>query len=85
VTLVTTIADQVAIALENARLLSDAQRRAVRERLISEITARIRSSATMEGVLNAAVREIGQATGASFAAIDLELPSGMISIERDLT
>jgi len=74
VTLVNTIADQVAIALENARLLSDAQRRAARERLISEITARIRSSATIEGVLNAAVREIGQATGAQYAAIDLELP-----------
>jgi len=28
----------------------------------------------MEGILNAAVREISQATGANFAAIDLELP-----------
>jgi GAF domain-containing protein len=50
------------------------QRRAAREQLIGEVTARIRSSATMDGILNVAVREIGQVTGASFAEIDLELP-----------
>ena len=68
------IVQQAALSLENARLFEETQRRAARERLINEITARIRSSATMDGILNVAVREIGQVTGASFAAIDLELP-----------
>jgi len=40
----------------------------------AKVTARIRGSTTMEGILNAAVREISRATGTNFAAIDLELP-----------
>ncbi len=68
------IVQQATLSLENARLFEETQRRAARERLINEITARIRSSATMDGILNVAVREIGQVTGASFAEIDLELP-----------
>jgi len=40
----------------------------------AKVTARIRGSTTMEGILNAAVREISLATGASFTTIDLELP-----------
>jgi PAS domain S-box-containing protein len=68
------IVAQGALALESARLYENASSLAARERMINEITARIRGSTTMEGILNAAVREIGQATGASFAAIDLELP-----------
>jgi len=68
------IVQQATLSLENARLFEETQRRAARERLINEITARIRSSATMDGILNVAVHEIGQVTGASFAEIDLELP-----------
>ena len=72
--LVEAVTERMALAAENLRLLDETQRRAARERLIGEATARIRGSATMEGILNAAVREISQATGANFAAIDLELP-----------
>jgi PAS domain S-box-containing protein len=73
IALVEAVADRMAQTADNLRLLDETQRRAARERLIGEITARIRGSATMDGVLNAAVREIGQVTGASSAAIDLEL------------
>jgi len=73
IALVEAVTERMAQTAENLRLFDETQRRAARERLINEITARIRSSATMDGVLNAAVREIGQVTGASFAAIDLEL------------
>ena len=67
------IVQQATLALDSARLFEETQHRAARERLINEITARIRSSMTMEGVLNSAVREISQVTGANFAAIELEL------------
>ncbi|MBN1889033.1 MAG: GAF domain-containing protein [Thermoflexales bacterium] len=67
------IAQQAALAMNTARLFEESQRLAARERLVNEITARIRSSITMEGVLKSAVREISQVTGASFASIDLEL------------
>ncbi len=67
------IVQQAALALDGARLFEETQRRAARERLINEITSRIRGSVTMEGVLNSAVREISQVTGADFATIELEL------------
>jgi GAF domain-containing protein len=67
------IVQQAALALDGARLFEETQRRAARERLINEITSRIRNSVTMEGVLNSAVREVSQVTGANYAVIDLEL------------
>jgi GAF domain-containing protein len=67
------ITQQAALALDSARLFEEAQTTAARERLLNEITARIRAATTLEGVLNSAVREISQVTGANYAAIDLEL------------
>ncbi len=66
------IVQQATLALESARLFEDAQHRAARERLLGEITTRIRSSTTLETVLNTALREIHQVTGADYAVIELE-------------
>ena len=71
--LLETLTEQLGMALESARLYQDTQRRAARERLVNEITARIRSSMSLEAVLNSAVREISQLVDANYAAIDLEL------------
>jgi hypothetical protein len=49
------------IALESARLHQDTQRRAIRERLISEVTGRMRQTLDVETVLKTAVDEIYQA------------------------
>jgi GAF domain-containing protein len=73
IALIETLVEQLGVALESARLYQDTQRRAARERLVNEITARIRSSTTLEAVLNSAVREIGNLVDANYAAIDLEL------------
>jgi GAF domain-containing protein len=73
IALVEAVTERMARTAENLRLFDEAQRRAAREQLIGEITARIRGSATMEGILNTAVREISQATGASFAEIELQV------------
>ncbi len=67
------MAAQAAQALESARLFEDAGRTAARERLLNTVTTRIRNTVTLDGVLNSAVREISALTGASYAAIDLEL------------
>lgn len=61
--LMMTVASQVAIAMENARLFKDAQARARREKLLREITARIRATNDPEMIAKAAVRELGQALG----------------------
>ncbi|MGE5073698.1 MAG: GAF domain-containing protein, partial [Anaerolineae bacterium] len=55
------IADRLATALENARLLEDSLRRANKERAIGEITAKISSSMNMRNVLQTAVEELGRA------------------------
>jgi transcriptional regulator with GAF, ATPase, and Fis domain len=59
--LMMTVASQVAIAIENARLFKDAQARARREKILREITARIRATNDPEMIAKAAVRELGQA------------------------
>jgi GAF domain-containing protein len=55
------IVAQFSLALENARLLEETQRRAERERMISEITARIRSSNDPEEILQTAATELRDA------------------------
>jgi len=59
--LIMAVASQVAIAMENARLFKDAQARARREKILREITARIRATNDPEMIAKAAVRELGQA------------------------
>ena len=54
---------QTAISLENARLLEDAQRRATRERIIGEASARMRESLNVESVLKSAAQEFQKALG----------------------
>ena len=68
-------AERAALALESARLLEDAQRRAARERTIGEMTASIGASTDMESILRIAVSELGrQISGAKIA---IELSTGI--------
>ena len=57
--LVAEVANQVGLALENARLLQDAQRLASREQQISAISALIQQSTDLDTVLQSTVRELG--------------------------
>ncbi len=66
------IATQAVVALENARLLEESQRTALRERLIAEISQKIWSARTMENVLKTAVQELGQALQAAEVSIELD-------------
>ncbi len=67
------VATQAAIALENARLLEDSQQVALQERLIAEITSKIWSSNTIDGILKVAIKELGNALGATEAIIELDI------------
>ncbi|GAB4494636.1 MAG: hypothetical protein OHK0052_00150 [Anaerolineales bacterium] len=55
------LAEQLAVALESARLYSDAQRRAARERLLSEAATRMRETLDVDSVLQTAILEIRRA------------------------
>ncbi len=71
ISLLQEVGQQLALALENARLFEETQRRAERERLITNITARIRSSTDMLGVLETTATELGKALGTSRVVVRL--------------
>jgi PAS domain S-box-containing protein len=71
VNIMTTLAAQVAVSLQNARSYARAQHQAEREALINTISERIQATNSVEGALQVAVREIGRALGAQHTAIRL--------------
>ncbi len=80
IAIVQATAAQAALTVENARLLAESQRKAMREELSAEITARIRSSLDMESVLQTAMNEIAQRLGIS--QIEIELGSNIAAEEN---
>jgi GAF domain-containing protein/HAMP domain-containing protein len=70
------VADQVAIALENARLFEQTVRRAERERKVLEITSKIRSTNDPQQMLRVALEELQGALKASRAQIVLQPQAG---------
>ncbi len=74
VAILVTIADQLAVALQNARLFDQTARQARREALVVEITSKIRAAGDMDAMLRTAVTELRQALGAGKAAVRLALP-----------
>jgi GAF domain-containing protein/HAMP domain-containing protein len=75
VALVEEVSAQVALALENARLLEDTQRRAARERLVADITAKVRASSDVETIMRTAVQELGKALNADRTRVQLAADS----------
>jgi GAF domain-containing protein len=65
-------ADRVALALENARLLQDAQKKVAKEQLIGEISNKISASTNMDNILLTAIVELGQAISDSEVIIQFE-------------
>jgi GAF domain-containing protein/HAMP domain-containing protein len=72
-TLVDAVAKQAAIALENARLVSESRQAAVRERMLAEINSKVWSAATIDSILQTTIKEIGRRLDASQAIIELSL------------
>jgi twitching motility protein PilJ len=63
--LIKVVADRVALSAENARLFEETTRRAERERLVSDITGRIRSVNDPQTMIQTAVEELRKVLGAS--------------------
>ncbi len=74
IALVEAIAERMAITADNLRLLDATQRRAARERLAREITDKMRQAASMESLIELAVREVAAAFGSSEAFVQLQSP-----------
>lgn len=61
ISLVETLSDRLSAALESARLYEETRRRAERERLTGEITARMRTTNDSQAILQIAARELRKA------------------------
>ena len=66
------VSDRLALALDNARLLQESQRRASKEAKIGEVTAKIGASINMRNVLQTAVEELGRALPGSEIILQFE-------------
>jgi GAF domain-containing protein len=63
ITMLEAAAERAALALENARLIESAQRRAARERAIGDISTRIGAVSNLDSILQTAVEELGRKIG----------------------
>jgi len=66
------ISERLALALDNARLLQDSQRRAAKEQKIGDVTAKIGASINMRTMLQTAVEELGRALPGSEVVIQFQ-------------
>jgi transcriptional regulator with GAF, ATPase, and Fis domain len=57
--IINAIVERAALSIESARLLQEAQKRAEKERVIGEISAKIGSSSNLESILQTAIQELG--------------------------
>jgi GAF domain-containing protein len=72
ITMLEAAAERAALALETARLVDSAQRRAARERAIGDISAKIGAVSNLESILQTAVEELGRKIGGA-AEVALEI------------
>lgn len=85
IALLEVLAEQLGDALEDARAYEDAQRRAARDRLLSEVTARMRETLDVDTVLRTAAQEMRQAMGLSAMTIRLATPADEAEPDRGVS
>jgi GAF domain-containing protein/HAMP domain-containing protein len=80
----TTLAAQVAIALQNARSFAQARQQAERETTLNQISQRIQSATDIETALQIAARELGHALGMKPTAISLSQNIGKVEEKESI-
>jgi len=73
--LITNLVEQLSVALENARLYEDTQFRAERERLLAEITTKVRATTDVSTIMQTAILELASALRVPYGAIRLHAVS----------
>jgi GAF domain-containing protein/HAMP domain-containing protein len=76
IAVLTAVADQAALALENARLFEESERLAYRERTINEINSRVRQTIDLDAILKTAVKELGQSLKAARVVAQINVAPG---------
>jgi GAF domain-containing protein len=72
ISMVQAAAERTSLALESARLLKEALKRAAKERVIGEISAKIGSSSNLESLLQIAIQELGNTLPGTDVAIQFK-------------
>jgi GAF domain-containing protein len=83
--LMTTIASQVATAIQNAQLMEQIQQTARRERLIHEIASKVRRAPDMKSILSTTARELNRAFNATSTSIQLRTQSSKGEADKSET
>jgi GAF domain-containing protein/HAMP domain-containing protein len=73
--LVEEAASRLALVLENARLLEEAQHQAEQEALLAQVASHVRSSLDIDAVLQTAAKEVAFALGLSEVVVQLATPA----------
>lgn len=81
--LVEKIADQVALALENSRLVDEAQKSALRDQMIANISTRVRETLDVESVIRTAATELRKVFDLKEAEISIGSPQSPSLPERN--
>jgi GAF domain-containing protein len=76
------VAERAALALEAARLLEDAQKRASRESFLSEVASKLSTSFQLDSILRDTVEELGQTLQGSTVSFQLVDPSSLPPAEN---
>jgi GAF domain-containing protein len=75
-TLLQQVGNQIAIALENARLFQSTRARAAYEESLSEITSRLQQQTDLRELLHQTMQDLGQTIGARRARVRLQIQPG---------
>ena len=77
------VADQVALAIENSRLVDETQKRAMRDQVIANISTRVRETLNVELVLQTAATELRKVFDLKEAEISIgSIPAGTSPVEK---
>jgi GAF domain-containing protein len=76
-------AERTALALEGARLLEEAQKRAAREAFLSDVATKLSTSFQLDSILRDTVEELGQTLKGSTVSFQLVNPSSPLYSESN--
>lgn len=72
-----TVAEQIALSIENLRLMDDTQRSVVRERLVGEISDKMQQAADMQALMRIAAEELNRVLDGSRAYVRMSTVAGL--------
>jgi len=81
IALIEAVTEQMSLALENARLFTESRQRAVRERIIADMTRQVWASGDLEAVMRSAVQQLGTNLGTRKVIIHLGTENQLLSLD----